>query len=194
MPGADHRAVEDLRVFVEDLLHILFRNLLVGVLLPAHLGRQLAAQFVLRQSQLCQRFFKRLVRLLDLALDLLHACIHVLGGHVDAQLLELLIDEDVVDEILEDLRAGLGLLLGRQALEPALQGSLQDRLPVGGRGHGVGRRGRGIVLNLSPLLAMRRQAEEPDHDHRPARMTKNAHRFPPRSGTWVERRAWAREA
>src|SRR5205823_12749911 len=91
---------------------------------------------------------------------------------------ELLIDEDVVDEILEDLRAGLGLLLGRQALEPALQGSLQDRLPVDGRGYGVGRRGRGIVLNLSPLLAMRRQAEEPDHDHRPARMTKNAHQLP----------------
>src|SRR5262249_59177252 len=121
---------------------------LVDLLLPAQVGGQVLAQLGLGQLGVGQRLLQAQVALLQVGPDLLQAGVDCLGVHGDAGLGQVLIDEHDLDEVVDDLGAGGGLLVGRHAFQAAADVGLEQRLAVdrgGDAGGGRGRRDRGSL-------------------------------------------------
>ena len=124
----------------------MFLERLVGRLLlqepiPAKGAGHFPTQLILGQKQRLQHLFQPQSLLLRLGLDLLDLLVDLLGIDVDLLKDEVLIDENIVDEEIDDLRAGRLGILGILADHGAIHGNLRDGLAV--HGGGDRRRGRG---------------------------------------------------
>ena len=107
VPGVHAAAVEHVRIVLEKVLQHFVRCLLQHELVPAQGGRQFDAQLVLGDDQLLEKFLKVLLLLLGFFLDLVEVLIDFLRIDGELELVQVLIDDDVVDEIVENLLAGL---------------------------------------------------------------------------------------
>ena len=111
--GAHHRTVKKLLMRVEKSLELVLLGQVGAKLIPAQVGGDLVAQLPLGELHFLEHFGEFFMLLLQFAANLFFLRVDFLGGDgVLRELKDVLIDEQVFDEVIEDLFAGLLALSG----------------------------------------------------------------------------------